>query len=123
MSSMSHSGNRHFGAAGHLVMAMLFALRCSAAWAAADLRSHAPFETSRAASRVAALAAVKLAPVRCEAARDDPPPPSDDRMTLLRWGIPAAPVAALPFGLCTSVPAPLPPARGPPGRARFTIAA
>lgn len=117
MSLKSHSGSRHFGSAAYLVLAVLFALRCSAAWAAADLPSHAAFEASRAPSRVAALAAVKLAPARCEVAKDDPPPPSADRMAILRWAIPTSPVVVPQAGLCTSVPAPLPPARGPPGPA------
>ena len=61
-----------FGAAAYLVLAVLFALRCSVAWAAADVAT-APAEFTHASplaaqSRILALAALRPAPARCEAA-------------------------------------------------------
>jgi hypothetical protein len=114
-------GRTRFGAAAYLALAVLFALRCSVAWAAADLPAAAA-ESAHASplaanSHVAALAALKPPPGRCEATNDDPPPPCLVRTSLLRWSTPVAPPTRLPTSVATGAPAPPPPARGPPVQA------
>ena len=118
MSRKSHPGKTHFGAAAYVALAVLFCLRCSVAWAAADLPSRASFESTHggARSRAAALEAVRPAPARCEAVNDDPPAPSRDRPIFLSWPVQAAPPKDQSASRCISAPAPLPPVRGPPVR-------
>jgi hypothetical protein len=119
MSRTRHPRKTQWSTALYLVLAALFGLRCSVAWAAIDLPSPPSFQSVRAnlppaQSRVVAVAAVKLAPARCESASGDPPAPSPRNLTTLRWSIPAAPASDPSAIRGISAPAPLPPARGPP---------
>jgi hypothetical protein len=113
------TGKKRVPPAAYLVLAVLFALRCSVAWAAADVSSAGPAELARAAppparTHAVTLAAVRPAPARCEAANDPPAPPSSSQLIALRWSTPAAIRRGQANRAMTGAPALPPPARGPP---------
>ena len=122
MSRTRLPGKTRWRAAAYLVMAVLFALRCSAAWAGADLAPEPSLEAAHGGplvprSRVAALALVRPAPACCEASADDPPAPSAGRVVTLRWAAPATTATHAQIPVAVGALARPPPARGPPPQA------
>jgi len=116
------TSKKRFSPAAYMVLALLFALRCSVAWAAADIGPAGSAELARPnpaplRTHAVSLAAVRPAPARCEAVNDDPPAPTSSRLVALRWSTPAAPLDHQPSRVLAGAPAPPPPARGPPARA------